>query len=218
MENSMADTSTLLNRIDAEFQSVDEKIKQYRTEKALEFEGRERRLEEFAAICDRLQDVWRPRFEALAQRFKDKIEVVPTVTKSRRSATLRFHSNLATFNLVLTAMTDADVRKLVLDYTLDILPILMRFEKNKQLELPLDAVDPAVVGKWIDDRIVDAVKVYLEVHQNAYYLKGHLVRDPVADIEFPRYAAAATLDWKGATHYFISEDSRDAFKRENQLG
>jgi len=214
----MADTTQLLSRIDAEFQGVDQKIKQYQAARAEEFEGRQRRLERFVETCDRLQSVWRPRFEALAQRFKDKIEVVPSLTKSRRSATLRFHSNLATFNLTLTAVTDADVRNFVLDYTLDILPILMKFEKNQQLEMPLDEVDPVAVGKWIDDRIVDAVKVYLDLHQNAYYLKGHLVRDPVADIEFPKYAAAATVEWKGATYYFISEESRDTFKRENQIG
>lgn len=213
----MANTSDLLSRIDAEFQGAQAKVKQFQAEKAQEFEGRQRRLEQFAQVCERLQDVWRPRLEALAEKFKDKIEVIPSVKKSRRSATVRFHSRLATFNLTLTAMTDADVRNLVLDYTLDILPILMKFEKHSQLELPLDQVDPAIVGRWIDDRLVEAVKVYLELHQNAYYLKDHLVRDPIADIEFPKYAAAATLDWKGSTHYFISEESRDAFKRENQI-
>jgi YHS domain-containing protein len=216
-ERPMTDTSELLSRIDAEFRGTDEKIRQFQSEKAEEFHGRQERLEKFVAVCDSLKDVWRPRLEALSQRFKDKVEVVPSVTKSRRSATIRFHSRLATFNMTLTAMTDVDVRHLVLDYTLDVLPILMKFEKNQQLELPLDAVDPEVVGRWIDDRIVDAVTVYLQVHQNSYYLKGHMVRDPIANIEFPKYAAAATLDWKGATFHFISEEACDAFKRENHI-
>lgn len=207
----------LLSRIDAEFHGVEEKIRQYREEQAREFEDRQRRLEQFAAICERLKDVWRPRFEAFAQRFQDRIEVTPSITKSQRSATVRFRSNLAKFELTLTAMTDVDVRHLVLDSTLDVIPVLMSFEKNRQLELPLDEVDPEVVGKWIDDCLVEAVKVYLQVHQNAFYLKGHLVHDPIANIDFPRYAAGATLDWKGATHYFISEESRDAFKAENQI-
>jgi YHS domain-containing protein len=213
----MPDTTELLSRIDAEFAGAEESIKKFQAAKAQEFEGRQQRLEQFSAVCERLQDVWRPRLEALSQRFKDKIEVVPSLLKSRRSATVKFHSRLATFNLTLTAMTDADVRHLVLDSTLDILPILMKFEKNRQLELPLDAVDPQVVGKWLDDRVVEAVKVYLELHQNSYYLKRHMVRDPIADIEFPTYAAAATLEKNGSTYYFISEDSRDAFKRENHL-
>jgi len=213
----MADTSELLSRIDAEFRGAEESIKKFQAEKVQEFEGRQRRLEQFAAVCERLQEVWRPRLEGLSQRFKEKVEVVPSLLKSRRAATVKFHSKLATFNLTLTALTDADVRNLVLDYTLDILPILMKFEKNRQLELPLDAVDPQVVGKWLDDRIVEAVQVHLQLHQNSYYLKGHMVRDPIADIEFPKYAAAATLERNGSTFYFISEDSRDAFKRENHI-
>lgn len=213
----MTDTTDLLSRLDAEFRGVDEKIKQYRTEKTQEFQGRQQRMEQFAAVCERLQDVWRPRLEAFAQKLKSKVEVVPDVSKSRRSAAIKFRSRLATFNLTLSALTDMDVRNLVLDYTLDILPILMKFEKNRQLELPLDNVDPEVVGKWIDDRLVEAVQVYLQLHQNAYYLKGHLVEDPVTKVEFPEYAAAATLDWKGSKVYFISEEARDAFKKENGI-
>jgi len=207
----------LMSRIDAEFHGVEEKISQYREEQAREFESRQRRLEQFVEICDRLQDVWRPRLEAFAQRFRDRVEVIPAITKSKRSATVRFRSNLAKFELALTAMTDVDARDLVLDYTLDVIPVLMSFEKNRQLELPLENVDPEVIGKWIDDCLVEAVKVYLQVHQNAYYLKGHLVHDPMAGIDFPRYAAGATLEWKGSTHYFISEESRNAFKAENQI-
>jgi YHS domain-containing protein len=213
----MADTTGLMNRIDAEFESVNERIKQFQAEKTHEFEDRQQRLDQFAALCERLQSVWRPRLEALSQRFKDKVEVVPSIKKSQRSATIKFHSNLATFNLTFTAMTDAEIRNLVVDYTLDILPILMTFEKNKQIQFPIDQVDSDALGNWMDDRIVDAVKVYLELHQNAYYLKGHLVRDPITEIEFPRYAAAATLQANGKTYYFISEEACEAFKRENQV-
>jgi YHS domain-containing protein len=216
-EIPMADTTDLMSRIDAEFRTVDARIKQFQAEKTHEFEDRQRRLDEFAAQCERLQSVWRPRLEALAQRFKEKVEVVPSIKRSQRSATIKFHSNLATFNLTFTAMTDPDVRHFVLDYTLDILPILMKFEKNKQIEFPLQQVDADALGQWIDDRIVDAVKVYLELHQNSYYLKGHLVRDPITEIEFPRHAAAATLQANGKTYYFISDESCEAFKRENQV-
>lgn len=207
----------LMSRIDVEFHGVEEKIKHYQEEQAQEFEGRQRRLEQFVETCDRLQDVWRPRFEAFTQRFSKRVEVVPNITKSRRSARVKFTSNLAQFTLTLSAMTDVDVRHLVLDYTLEVIPVLMQFEKNRQLELPLDNVDPETVGKWIDDCLVEAVKVYLQLHQNAYYLKGHLVHDPIANIDFPQYAAGATLEWKGSTHYFISEESRDAFKAEKQI-
>lgn len=213
----MADTTELISRIDAEFNAVNERIRQFQAEKSQEFEERQRRLDQFVALCEQLQSVWRPRLEALSQRFKEKVEVVPSIKKSQRSATIKFHSKLATFHLTFTAMTDADVRHFVFDYTLDILPILMKFDKNKQIQFPLDQVDTEALGQWIDDRILDAVKVYLELHQNSYYLKGHLVKDPITEIEFPRYAAAASLQANGKTYYFISEESCETFKRENQI-
>ena len=103
------------------------------------------------------------------------------------------------------AMTDEDVRHLVLDSSLDVLPILMTFERHRRLELPLDNVDPEVVGQWIDDRILEVVRTYLQMHQNAYYLKGHLVTDPIANVQFPKYAAGATLERNGKTIYFMSD-------------
>jgi YHS domain-containing protein len=213
----MSDTSELLDRIDAEFRGVEQRIKQDQAAKVKEYEGRQSRLEQFAEACDRLRDVWRPRLEAFAEKFRDRVEATPSITSSRRSVSYRFQSPLAMFDFTLRAMTDEDVRHLVLDSTLDIQPILMKFDKYQQLELPLDDVDPEVVARWIDDRILDAVRTYLQLHQNAYYLKGHLVRDPIANVEFPKYAAGATLEWKGKTHYFVGEETRDEFARQNKV-
>ena len=97
---------------------------------------------------------------------------------SRRPAarrTFEFQSNLARIRLRLSASTDHDVRKLVLDYNLEILPILMKFESHQQAEWPLDAIDRQAIANWIDDRLVDFVKTYLSLHQNEYYLKDHMV-------------------------------------------
>lgn len=213
----MSSTTALLDRLDAEFRGAEEKVKQYQVEQVKEFEGRQQRLEQFVALCSRLTEVWRPRLEALAEKLKNRVQVEPHVTADRRAAIFTFQSAVARFQLTFTAMTDEDVRHLVLDYSLDVLPILMKFEKNAQLVLPLDDIDPAAVGGWIDDRIIDAVRVYFDIHRNANYLKGHLVRDPVANIEFPKYAAAATLDWKGKTYYFIGDETRAEFAKRNHL-
>jgi YHS domain-containing protein len=216
-DNAMSNANTLQERIEAEFRGAQEKVKEYQAAATQEFVGRQRRLEQFAEVCDRLSDVWRPRLEALAQKFHDRVQVTPRITKSGRTAVFQFQSPLARIELTFTAMTDQDVRHLVLDYTLRILPILMEFENNRQLKLPLDDVDPAAVSQWIDDRIVDAVRAYLQVHQNSYYLKGHLVRDPIANVEFPKYAAGATLEWKGTTYYFIGEETRSEYAKQNKI-
>lgn len=214
----MAETASLLDRLAAEFRGMEDHVRQQQADRVQEYEGRQQRLETFASVCDQLSAVWKPRLEALAEKFQDRVQVTPVVGRTSRSATLKFQSPLARFYLTFMALTDEDVRHLVLDYSLDILPILMKYERHSQIEMPLDRVDPVVVGQWMDDRIIDAVRTYLQLHQNANYLKGHLVTDPIANVEFPRYAAAATLEFKGKTYYFIGEETRDEFARKNSLG
>ena len=51
-----------------------------------------------------------------------------------------FQSNLASITLRLSVSPDAEVRKLIFTYDVDIVPILMKFDSHDELELPLDAV------------------------------------------------------------------------------
>lgn len=207
----MPDVQDLVSRIDSEFAALDKQIKEFQSEQVHVYEGRQQRLEQYRKVCEQLRGVWTPRIEALARRFGDKVKVTPRVTPSLREAKMDFSTPLAEMVLRFTATTDQEVRNLVLDYDLHILPILMKYEKHAQLELSLDAPNPETIAKWIDDRIVDFVKTYLSLHQNEFYLKGHLVTDPITGTQFPSYAAAATLEWEGKTYHFIGEETRKAF-------
>ena len=213
----MADLNSLLSRIDAEFSASEKQIKEFQTQQVQEYLGREERLELFVKACDQLRDIWRPRLEALAKKFGDKAKLTPSVTPLGREATFQFSSPLADIVLRFSVSTDVDVRKLVLDYDLHILPILMKFEPHVRTEFPLEAPDPEATAKWIDDRIVDFVKTYLSLHQNEYYLKSHMVVDPISNTRFPKYAAAATLDWQGAKYYFVGDETRQAFAKKNGI-
>lgn len=213
----MSNVQDLVSRIDSEFQAVEKQIREFQSEQVHAYEGRQERLEQYQKACEQLRDVWTPRIEALAKRFGDKIKVTPKVTPSLREAKLEVSSPLAEIVLRFSAATDHEVRNLVLDYHLHILPILMKYEKHAQIEFPLSAVDPDAIAKWIDDRIVDFVRTYLALHQNEYYLKGHLVTDPVSGTQFPRYAAAAMLECDGKTYYFIGEETRREFAARKGL-
>ncbi len=210
----MADLKTLVGRIDAEFNAAQEKIKSFQTQKVEEHRGREERLEKYGRLLDQLRGIWAPRLEALAKRFGERVEVTPTVTPSRREATFNFQSPLARIALRFSAVTDQDVRNVIFNYDLDIMPILMQFESHADVKFPLDAVDQEALARWIDDRIVDFVRTYLAVHENNYYLKDHLVEDPVAGVSFPKYAAGATLERGGKTYYFIGEETRREFEQQ----
>ena len=213
----MSNVEDLVSRIDSEFQAVEKQIKEFQSEQVHAYEGRQERLELYQKVCEQLRGVWTPRINALARRFGDKVKVTPKVTPSLREAKVEVKSPLADIVLRFTATTDQEVHNLVLDYDLHILPILMKYDKHSQIEFPLSAVDPDAIGKWIDDRIVDFVKTYLSLHRNEYYLKGHLVTDPISGTQFPKYAAAATLECDGKTYYFIGEETRKEFAAKKGL-
>lgn len=213
----MINVNSLLSRIDAEFVASEKQIKEFQTQQVQEYLGREERLELFVKACDQLRDTWRPRLEALAKKFGDKAQLTPSVTPLGREATFTFSSPLADIVLRFSVSTDFDVRKLVLDYDLHILPILIKFDPHVRTEFPLETPDPEAIAKWIDDRIVDFVKTYLSLHQNEYYLKGHMVVDPISNTRFPKYAAAATLEWQGVKYYFVGEETRQAFAKKNGI-
>ena len=208
----MSDVSVLLERIDAEFSALEGKIKRAQGEKQQEHQERQIRLATFKRELDTLPEVWGPRLDALIERFGDHAKVAPRLESTSRAVTMDFESELARIRLRLSATTDQDIRNLVLNYDLEILPALMQFDSHAQGQWPIDAIDREAIGDWVDDRLISFVKTYLSLHENQYYLKEHMVLDPVAGVRFPKYAAAATMDVGGKTYYFIGEETRREFE------
>jgi YHS domain-containing protein len=213
----MPDVASLVDRIDAEFSALDDKIKRAQTERVQEHRERRKRLEAFETQLEALPAVWKPRLDALIQRFGDKVKVTPNLTSSSREIGLEFQSDLARIRLRLSAATDHEVRRLILNYDLVIIPVLIQFDSHKQADWPLDAIDEQAVAAWVDDRIVDFVKTYLSLHENEAYLKDHMVEDPVAGVRFPSFAAAATVEWGGKTYHFIDDDTRHEFEATHHI-
>ncbi len=210
----MADISSLTARIDAEFAAANKQVGELQQQWAKQFEEKKQRLDGLEKTLDELKEVWRPRLEALASRFADRVNLVPSVEAGRRNAAFRFKSELANIDLRFSVVADDDVRNLIFQYDLDIIPILMKFDSHSELKLPIEGIDREAVGKWIDDRIISFVKSYLAVHQNNFYLKDHLVEDPIAKVRFPKYAAGAKLERNGKTIYFLGEETRREFEQQ----
>jgi len=213
----MTQAEDLANRIDAEFSAHEDWMEKLRSGQLADYEGRRDRPKLFDPLCERLKAVWGPKLEMLARRFGERVEVKPSLTPGRREAKFAFESKVASIELVFSASTDSDVRRLVLSCDLRIIPILMKFEPHSELEFPLDDVDDQAVGRWVDDRIVDFVRTYLGLHQNEYYLKDEMVEDPVSGTRFPKDAAASTLEWKGKTYHFIAAETRSEFEQRNAV-
>jgi hypothetical protein len=202
----------LAERIDAEINAAFKRVEQLRTRNVDEYQGRQERLEKLDEILQELRDIWRPRLESLSKKFGERVNVQPQVEPGRRSAKFKFKSDLASIDLRFAVMADPEVRNVVFTYDLEILPILMKFDAHDSIEFPLEAIDEPALAQWLDDRIVDFVRTYLSLHENQYYLKGHMVEDPIAHIQFPKYAAGATLEEGGRTTYFIDETTLREFQ------
>jgi len=211
-----SDVQGLLARIDEEFKQSKERFEKLRQQKVEEHQGRQSRLALFDQACERLKGVWGPRLEALKKAFGEKVQVEPNADTGRRQATFAFVSNLARINLTFTATTDLEVRNLVLEYSLQILPVLMSYPDHARLEQPLDRIDDKAIGTWIDERIVDFVRTYLSIHENEFYLKAHMVEDPIAHVRFPEFAAASTLERGGKTIYFIANVTREEYEAKEK--
>jgi YHS domain-containing protein len=213
----MPEASSLASRIDAEFSAAAEKMKKLRAEGLEDYQGRQKRLEQLGKVFDELRDIWKPRLDVLVKKFGDNVQATPRIVPSTREVTFEFHSKLAHVRLKLSASTDRDVRKVVLSYDLTIIPVLLRYEPHAELEFPLEKVNKEAVAKWIDDRILDFVRTYLSLGDNEVYLKDYMVEDPITQVRFPNFAAAATLEFQGKTYYFIGEETRREFAKKNGI-
>jgi YHS domain-containing protein len=213
----MGDVATLIDRIDAEFSGLKDRIARAQAERLQEHRERQDRLRDFERRLESLSDVWRPRLEVLIHRFRSHATATPTLTAASRQVTVEFHSELARIRLRLSATTDHDVRNLILNYDLEIIPVLMQFDSHEQAQWPLDAIEDDEIGDWVDDRVIEFVQTYLSLHENEHYLKEHMVEDPVANVRFPRFAAAASLDWQGKTYYFMGDETRSQFEASHGL-
>jgi YHS domain-containing protein len=213
----MPDINTLANRIDAEFSAVAEKVKQFQAEQVEEHKQRQNRLEQLGKVFDQLRDIWKPRLELLVQKFGDRVQTTPRIVPSTREVSFNFQSRLARVRLKFAAFTDRDIQKLILSYDLQIVPVLMRFKSHDEVEFPLNAVDKEAVAKWMDDRIVDFVQSYFAMGENEIYMKDQMVEDPIAHVRFAKVGAATTLEWQGQKYYFIGEETRREFEKQQGI-
>jgi hypothetical protein len=213
----MPEIKSLSRRIDDEFAAMEKKVKDGQIEVLREYRERRKRLQQLDQVFQKLAEAWKPRLDTLLQKFGDRVQVTPRLTPSSREAAFEFQAKQGRVRLRFSAETDRDVRKVILSCDLEIIPVYFRYQPHAELEFPLDAVDEAAAGRWVDDRIVDFVRAYLSMGENEFYRRDHAVEDPVAHVRFPDFAAGATLEWQGNKYYFIGEETRQEFVRQHEI-
>jgi YHS domain-containing protein len=217
---SAPERGDLATRLDAVIEEARGKVKSFQAEAETSRREIRERFEKFLPIADRIVALAREKLEPLRERLQ--FDVIPSQYQTERlysrSVTLDVKSELAgVIKLRFGLSHDSDVRHIMLDYNLEIIPVFFRFNPHDRLDMPLEAYDEAAVGRWFDDRLVEFANSYLEMHLMKQYQGRVMVSDPVAGISFPKYFAAATLDHDGTTDYFISDETRREFAQQHGL-
>ena len=152
----------------------------------------------------------------MAQSFGESVKVISEIKPDNEphsgEVVFAFESPLARIQLKLGFFHDADVRHVAIDYDLRIIPVLLQFEPNAQLEQPIETFDENRAAEWLDDRIIAFVRTYLAIHEHSNYVTDQIVEDPIAKMRFPKYAAETTLQKDGNTYYFISAETKNDFQ------
>jgi YHS domain-containing protein len=217
---SAPERGDLATRLDAVIEEARGRVKSFQAEAETSRREIRERFEKFLPIADRIVALAREKLEPLRERLQ--FGVIPSQYQTERlysrSVTLDVKSELAgVIKLRFGLSHDSDVRHIMLDYNLEIIPVFFRFNPHARLDMPLEAYDEAAVGRWFDDRLVEFANTYLEMHLMKQYQGRVMVSDPVAGISFPKYFAAATLDHDGTTDYFISDETRREFAQQHGL-
>ena len=217
---SASERDHLATRLNAVIEEARGRVKAFQVEAETARQERRERFERFLPIAERIVTLAREKLESLRERLQ--FDVVPSQLQTERlysrSVTLDVKSELAgVIKLRFGLSHDSDVRHIMLDYNLAIIPVFFKFNPHARLDFPLEAYDEEAVGRWFDDRLVEFANVYMEMHLTKQYQGRVMVSDPVAGISFPKYFAAATLDHDGTTDYFISDATRREFAQRHSL-
>jgi YHS domain-containing protein len=213
----MTNINPLINRIDQEIAGEAAQQKSDWAKEALANRERELRLQRYEAEAKRLIDLLKPRLDAFLERFKAVVKVEPVVRQHTRAVNLTFAATVAKVTLRFEVFPDTDAKHIRLECTQEIIPMVVRYDKQSVLEFPLRGAQDDAVVQWFDDRIVAFVKAYIALVRNDAALQEQLkdvfVEDPIAKIRFPKYLAASTLERDGRTYYFVDEETRWEFER-----
>lgn len=207
----MSSVSDLEQRIEKAFSAVKDKAQQQMQERLQEFQTRQALLKDYETAQAKIVEIAKPRLEALAKRAGERVKVTPSVSQTRRAATFEFKTNKALIVLTFSVAPDQAIKKAVVEYDLKIVPVLWKFDKHGEFSTPIANVDTAGLTKWLDERILAFVDLFIQIHEGEIVDKAEMVEDPVAKISFPKFAAGATLEQGGKTYYFIDEKNKSEF-------
>src|SRR5262249_34453746 len=141
----------------------------------------EARHERYTVLADRLmQNVIRPRMERLKTLFENAR--MQEARNSRHTCCCQFEHTPrfpATATLEMGVTRDGEIKTLMLQYKLEILPVFFPFKGQDQLTMPLDQADEDKAAAWVEAKIIHAVDTYLRLETSNHHQEDNIVTDPV---------------------------------------
>src|SRR5262249_60746564 len=107
-----------------------------------------------------------------------------------------------------------DVKNVVVEQNLQIVPVLWKFDSHSEFTSPIAALDESGLAKWLDDRIVGFVELFVLINEGELYDQAEYVEDPIVKVRVPKHGAAATVEHGGQTYFFMNEDTKAEFGRQ----
>ncbi|HEY3309081.1 MAG TPA: YHS domain-containing protein [Desulfuromonadaceae bacterium] len=174
----------------------------------------EQREQQGIIVGQAVESIILPRMEELARQFDNaKVEVLHTEAVfscvCEFTHTPRFPATVR-FAIALFPASDSITAR----YDLNILPVLMEYQRNAEETFPLVGNENAL-AIWVEDKILDFVDTYLRLETHPLYQKDNTVVDIVCGMRIPSTAATSTLERNGRIFYFCSEHCKEAFIKES---
>ena len=205
-----------VNRLSERIISRFEQHKHDLADKQHQLDGRMKELleqrERLAAVAKhKIETVILPRVEELVRHFDNsKVEVLHTDADydciCEFTHTPRFP---ATVRLGI-ALLPGNNESLTARYDLNILPMLMEFNRNCEEVFALDCDEELLAG-WVEDRILEFIDTYLRLETHPFYQKDNTVIDIVCGMRIPSTSATSTVERDGRTFYFCSDRCKETF-------
>jgi YHS domain-containing protein len=213
----MSDINELVARIDNAFTAAKDKVTAAQKQELQLLAQRQKLHEEYQKVQAKIVEIAKPRLQALAKRSGERVSVTPSLSETRRSARFEFKSPKALITLTFSVAPDREIKNAAVDYDIKIIPVLWRFESHSEFSTPVATPDYAALTKWLDDRIVGFVELYIHIHEGEFYDKAEYVEDPIAKVKFPKVVAAASIEHAGKTYFFIDDTTKAEFARQQKI-
>jgi YHS domain-containing protein len=176
------------------------------------------KLRRFGEVADRLvRNVICARVQKMASYF-DNVEFLrPEREEQRHSCICRFRPTgklPATVVLKVSVSPDDAFEQLLVICRVEIEPTCPDFESRDQKAFPMDAIDEAALGRWVDEQLLRFVDTYLCLEEAGLSQTQNLVLDPVCGMVIKKNHAVGQVEHEGRTYYFCVEECQKKFAEQ----